>query len=248
MINIQESLKKGTPPEVLKELQDKESKTANAKKLQKTDPIRKQEEKGLEQIEHTPMDPPSAYEQPGALKASSESIEKPLQTFVDEHKEALMQIEAFEKALVQFKPNGYKVDQKINEIFGAFYKYFDNELLAHNDKEEKVLFPILHKRLIEAGEHSTGQKPMTAIDIMEDDHVKFIQLGTLSFNLLGLATRLKDEGAQIFVLDTAYENARELIELLKLHIYREDYTLFPLAQKYLSKDEFEAIENEMHKH
>lgn len=248
MINIQESLKRGTPPEVLKDLQEKESKAANAKKLQKNDPVKKQEEKGLEQVEHTPMDPPSAYEQPGVLKASPDNVEKSLQTFVDEHKGALLQIETFEKALVQFKSNGYKLDQKINEIFGAFFKYFDNELLAHNDKEEKVLFPMLHKRLIEAGEHSTGEKPMTAIDVMEDDHVKFIQLGTLSFNLLGLATRLKDEGSRQFVLDTAYENARELIELLKLHIYREDYTLFPLAQKYLSKEEFEAIENEMHKH
>ena len=119
-------------------------------------------------------------------------------------------------------------------------------MLAHNNKEEKVLFPILHKKLLEAGEHSVGAVPMTAIDVMEDDHVKFIQLGALSFNLLGLATRLKDEASRIFVLDTAYENARELVELLKLHIYREDYTLFPLAQKYLSKEEFESIEKEMH--
>ncbi len=218
------------------------------KKLAKTDPVKRNVEKGLEQMEHTPMDPPSAYEQPGAIKTAPEVKEKPIQTFVDEHKQAMSQIEDFEKALVQFKTNGYKVDQKINEIFGSFYKFFDEKLLPHNDKEEKVLFPILHKKLIEAGEHSVGENPMTAINVMEDDHVKFIQLGTLSFNLLGLATRLKDEGSKMFVLDTAYENARELVELLKLHIYREDHTLFPLAQKYLSKEEFEAIEIEMHKH
>lgn len=218
------------------------------KKLSKSDPVKRNVEKGLEQIEHTPMDPPSAYEQPGKIKTAFEDLEKPIQTFVDEHKNALIQIEDFEKALVQFKTNGYKVDEKINEIFGRFFKFFDEDLLPHNDKEEKVLFPILHKKLIEAGEHSTGEKPVTAIDVMEDDHVKFIQLGALSFNLLGLATRLKDEGSRIFVLDTACENARELIELLKLHIYREDYTLFPLAQKYLSKEEFLDIEEEMHKH
>ena len=62
-----------------------------------------------------------------------------------------------------------------------------------------------------------------------------------------LATRIKDDTARIFILDTAYETARELIELLKLHIYREDHTLFPLAQKYLSKEEFEEIERKMHK-
>lgn len=218
------------------------------KKLAKNDPVKRNVDKGLEQVEHTPMDPPAAYEQPGKLKVSFENMDQPLRTFVDEHAQALLTIDAFEKALVQFKANGYKVDHQINEIFSAFFKFLDEELLPHNDKEEKVLFPVLQKKLLEAGEHSVGEKPITAIDIMEDDHVKFIQLGALSFNLLGLATRLKDEGSRTFVLDTAYENARELVELLKLHIYREDYTLFPLAQKYLSKEEFEAIEIEMRKH
>lgn len=248
MINVEESLNHGTPPEVLKQLQEKQAKLAAAKKLQKVDPVKKQEEKGLEQMEHTPMDPPSAYDQPGVLNSPTTDIEPSIQTFVDEHKIAMLQIGEFENALVQFKSNGYQLDQKINEIFGSFFKYFDSELLAHNHKEEKFLFPILNKRLIEAGEHSTGDKPTTAIDVMEDDHVKFIQLGTLSFNLLGLATRLKDETSRLFVLDTAYQSARELIELLKLHIYREDYTLFPLAQKYLTKEEFDSIEAEMHKH
>jgi len=218
------------------------------KNLAKTDPIKRNVEKGLEQVEHTAMDPPTAYDQPGKLKVSFEDMEKSLLTFVDEHKQALLITDAFEKALVQFKTNGYNVDQQINESFSKFFKFFDDELLPHNHKEEKVLFPILHKKLLEAGEHSVGENPMTAINVMEDDHVKFVQLGALSFNLLGLATRLKDEGSKKFVLDTAYENARELVELLKLHIYREDYTLFPLAQKYLSKEEFEAIEKEMHKH
>lgn len=218
------------------------------KKLSKSDPVKRNVEKGLEQMENTPMDPPAAYDQPGKIKVSFDDMEKPLRTFVDEHAHAMLTIDAFEKALVQFKISNYKVDQQMNEIFSAFFKFFDNVLLPHNDKEEKVLFPILHKKLLEAGEHSVGENPMTAINIMEDDHVKFIQLGALSFNLLGLATRLKDEGSKNFVLDTAYENARELVELLKLHIYREDYTLFPLAQKYLSKEEFENIEKEMHKH
>ncbi|MEK6616879.1 MAG: hemerythrin domain-containing protein [Bacteroidota bacterium] len=216
--------------------------------LAKKDPVKRNVDKGLEQVEHTPMDPPSAYEQPGKLKVSFENMDKPLQTFVEEHKIAVEQVELFEKALVQFKTSGYKVDQKMNEIFSAFFKYFDTELLPHNDKEEKILFPLLNKKLIQAGEHSKGETKLTAIDVMEDDHVKFIQLGALAFNFFGLATRIKDEGSKIFILDTAYETARELIELLKLHIYREDYTLFPLAQKYLSKEEFDAIENEMHRH
>ena len=39
--------------------------------------------------------------------------------------------------------------------------------------------------------------------MMEDDHIKFIQLGTLTFNLLGLATRLQDDRSRIFTYDVA---------------------------------------------
>ncbi|MBL7890126.1 MAG: hemerythrin domain-containing protein, partial [Bacteroidia bacterium] len=127
------------------------------------------------------------------------------------------------------------------------FKYFDENISKHNHKEEKTLFPILNQKLILAGEHSVGEHTMTAIDVMEDDHVKFIQLGVLTFNFLGLATRISDDASRIFILDTAYENARELIELLKLHIFREDHTLFPLAQKYISSEEFDEIQKMMNK-
>ena len=164
---------------------------------------------------------------------------------MDEHEGVLKVITEFEKGIVAYKTNGYKLTKKINESFKKFFKCLDEELLPHNRKEEKVLFPILNKKLIQAGEHSKGAKPVTAIDVMEDDHVKFIQLGALAFNLLGLATRMADVRSRIFVLDTAYETSRELIELMKLHIYREDVTLFPLAQKYISKEEFETLHKEM---
>lgn len=221
---------------------------ADLKNLAKTDPLKRNVEKGLEQTENSPMDPPTAYEQPGKVEIDFDSMEKPIQIFMNEHKNAIAKIEKFEKALVQFKTEGYKLNQPINEAFKEFFEFFDNNLLPHNSKEEKTFFPLLHKRLIEIGEHGIGNNPRTAIDVMEDDHIKFIQLGALTFNFLGLATRLKDETSRIFVLDTAYENGRELIELLKLHIYREDYTLFPLAQKHLTKEEFAGIETEMNKY
>ncbi|MCK6649845.1 MAG: hemerythrin domain-containing protein, partial [Bacteroidia bacterium] len=204
-------------------------------------------EKGLEDIEHTPMDPPDAYSDSHLLKGSFSDYAGPIQQLIKEHEAALKKIEDFERAVVQFKENGYKIDNKINEIFGEFFKYFDENISRHNHKEEKTLFPILNQKLILAGEHSVGEHTMTAIDVMEDDHVKFIQLGVLTFNFLGLATRISDDASRIFILDTAYENARELIELLKLHIFREDHTLFPLAQKYISNEEFEEIQKMMDK-
>lgn len=247
MINVEESLKHGTPPEFLKELQEKTRQAAELKKLQKQDPVKKQEENGLEQQEDSPMDPPNAYEEPGKVSMKEEEISSTVKIFMDEHKEVIKVIEEFEKGIITYKTNGYKLTKEVNESFASFFKCLDEEILPHNRKEEKVLFPVLNKKLIEAGERSKGEKPVTAIDIMEDDHIKFIQLGALAFNLLGLATRMADERSRIFILDTAYETSRELVELLKLHIYREDATLFPLAEKYISKEEFILLQKEMEK-
>lgn len=220
----------------------------NLKELQKTDPVKRNVEKGLEVVEHTPMDPPDAYTKGELGKIAYDEMDPALKQLVDEHKTVIAQVDAFEKALVNFREGGYTLTNEINKVLGDFFKYFDEHLALHNEKEEKALFPLLNKKLLAAGEHSIGEFPLTAIDIMEDDHVKFIQLGALSFNLLGLATRMTDERSRVFVFETAYNNARELIELLRLHIFREDHTLFPLAQKMISAEEFVVISRDMKKY
>lgn len=233
------------PPQILKRNQEREnSNRENDKKIPKKQPVSKQDGRWLNDIENSPMDP---HEEEGKLTMEKEDISDAVKILMDEHSEVLKVIEEFEKGIVSYKKNGYILKDEINESFSKFFKCLDDELYPHNRKEEKTLFPILNKRLIQAGEHSSGKKKLTAIDVMEDDHVKFIQLGALSFNLLGLSTRLVDDRSRIFVLDTAYDISRELVELLKLHIYREDETLFPLAQKYLSKEELETIHEEMKK-
>ncbi len=106
----------------------------------------------------------------------------------------------------------------------------------------------MHKRLIEVGEHSHQPTPTTAINLLENDHTQFIQLGTLAFNIMGLATRVHDIQSKTFINDVAWNNARELVETLKLHIYREDNKLFPQAQKYITEEEFDLIYSEMNKY
>ncbi|MEX2568904.1 MAG: hemerythrin domain-containing protein [Cyclobacteriaceae bacterium] len=213
------------------------------KSIKKKDPIKKHVEKDLEKIENSPMDPPDAY---NMEKTSGDSkLPELIQQFKTEHLVALGKISDFESALAQFRNYGYKFDKKINEVFGDFFEFFDKNLLAHNIKEEKILFPLLHKRLVDSGEHSQSQKPRTGVDLLEDDHIKFIQLGALSFNLLGLGTRIQDETSRMLIFDVAYNNGRELIELLKLHIFREDNTLFPNAVKLINMEEFDQMQEEL---
>lgn len=219
----------------------------NLKELSKTDPVTRNVEKGLEAEEHTPLDPPGAYTKGALSKVTYEDMAPALRELMDEHKALTSKFEAFEAALIEFRTNNYVLSNPVNSVFSDFFKYFDERLSIHNQKEEKALFPVLNKRLLEAGEHSTGEVPVTAIDVMEDDHVKFIQLGALTFNLLGLATRITDEKSRIFIFETAYNNGRELIELMRLHIFREDHTLFPLAQKLLTPADQDEITAAMKK-
>jgi hemerythrin-like domain-containing protein len=39
----------------------------------------------------------------------------------------------------------------------------------------------------------------------------------------------------------AYQNSLELIEMLRLHIYREDETLFQLAHQLITSEEFDEM-------
>lgn len=217
--------------------------------LKINDPVKKQEEVNLDEMKGaTPYDPPGVYDENKKIVVAYEDLSEILQHLTDEHKELVLVIEKFEKELIGFKSNGFHLTKEINQGFSEFFNFYDNHLLLHNEKEDKILFPLLNEKLIASGEHSTGENPMTAIDIMEDDHIKFIQLGTLAFNFFGLASRIRDEEARTFVCDSGYNAARELLELLRLHIYREDYTLFPLANKLISKDEFAAMEKGLKKY
>jgi len=206
--------------------------------LKQTDPLKRNAEKDLESEEHSPMEPPEAYDGMAVEGVDYDQMHGLLKGFMDEHKKGELKISQFEKALIAYKENGYLLNDEINEGFSAFFQFFDEKIIDHNQREEKQLFPLLHKRLIESGEKGEGENPHTAVDMMEDDHIKFIQLAALAFNMLGLAPRLPDERSQVFVNDVAYDNGRELIEMLQLHIHREENILFPLAHKLISQEEF----------
>ena len=209
------------------------------KELNKVDPVKANVSKELDgKEEDSPMDPPSSYDKKVDDVAVSHKL---LKILMDEHDEVTKIIDRLEKAIAQYKQNNYVLNDEVNSTFHDFFHFTDNKLLPHNRKEEKVLFPLLQKRLIENKEHGVNNQDLTAIDIMEDDHIKFIQLTTLMFNLLGLAARLPDKQSAFFTYDTFYNISKEFIELLKLHIYRENEILFPLAQKYLTEDDLNSL-------
>lgn len=211
------------------------------KNTQKVDPVKKQTQKDAPSEGLSPMDPPDAYAPPGTVEEIPRDQMHPiLRDFYEEHDQITEALVQFEKALVTIQTKG--ITKEADEALRTFFEFFDTEFMEHDKREEKVLFPLLAKRLIEKGEHSQGPISTTAIDMMEDDHLKAIQLAGVIFNFFGLSVRLPDEKSRAIVLDAAIEQGKTFVELLRLHIFRENSIVFPLAHKYITLSEFESMQ------
>lgn len=213
----------------------------NKKRINAGDPLTKQPTIKKETAAgESPMEPPSSYAPSTVEQVDIKDMSALLKELIKEHNQAKNALNKFEKTLHKLKEEKWKINQETNKELSEFFHFFDHQIMAHNRKEEKTLFPLLHEKLLANGEHATDHK-QTAIDLMEDDHVLFIQLGTLTFNLIGIASRLSEEKDKNIVFEMAYQNGLELIESLRLHIFREDETLFPLAHQLINKKEFEHL-------
>lgn len=214
------------------------------KKYNEQDPLKRIVEKESGGIEMSPMDPPEISDN-SVLPDNFEEYHPCLKQLVYEHKEFSARLEEFEKAILFFKENGLQQKEDIKNSINNFFSYIDNTILLHNKKEDKFLFYKLNEALNAMEIYSESGSSNTVVDIMEDDHSKLIQLSALAFNLLGLVTRLPDQNSRLIVLDIAIEQSLAMIELLKLHIYREDHIVFDLANEHLTVDELDLIEEQL---
>ena len=209
------------------------------KQLSQTDPIDRRAEKQAETKGYSPMDPPDAYAPPADVGVDRKDLHPFLLQLIEDHEAVVTELDAFESVLVRMQTDG--IDRDTNQKLGEFFRYLDESIVQHQALEETKLFPLLRQRLVERGEHSQGPDARTAIDMLEDDHIKVMQLAAVTFSLLGLAPRLPDADSCLIVLDTGLQQGKALVELLRLHIFREDNVVFPLAQTHLSAAELDAM-------
>lgn len=210
-------------------------------KLNRVDPIKKQQVVDKNLVEGlSPMEPPDAYAPPSLEPVSPEEMHPYLRKYVEEHVPFLGEVNAFEDTLISIQKTGYtkEADRKLKH----FFNFFDEEFIPHNRREEAILFPLLRERLIASGEHGVGEDPETAIEMMEDEHVKAAQLAAVILNFLGLAFRFPDEKSKLIVLDAALEQSKFLVELLRLHVFREDNVVFSLAHRLITPAEFDEMQ------
>ena len=206
--------------------------------LNRIDPVKRQAVAGP--VAHmSPMDPPDAYAPPSIVPVAPEDMHAFLRRMVEEHQPFLAEVDAFEDTIIAIQRSGYtkEADGRLRH----FLNFFDEEFIAHNRREEAALFPLLRLRLLAAGEHGSGEDPETPVDLMQDEHIKAVQLAAVILNFLGLAFRFPDEKTRLTVLDAALEQGKFLVELLRLHVFREDNVVFPLAHQLITPDEFDRM-------
>jgi hemerythrin-like domain-containing protein len=189
----------------------------------------------------SPYAPPDAYDPPSKEEdIPYEDLHPFLQELIDEHNEYTKELNAFEATIAMIE--GGKIDREINDRLMQFFTHFDDQIVKHNLEEERYLFSRISKKMKANGEHSQADENYNVIDVLEDDHVKSIQMASVAFNMFALFSRIPDEKSRYIILDVALNQAKELLELLKVHIYREDTIIFPYAQKNFSDAELTEIQ------
>lgn len=209
--------------------------------LKNNPPLKRKVEKGLEEDLPSPMDPPEAYAPPSIEQIPLEKMALPLRQLMGDHEHFLKILSDFDQAFVILKQSQWVFNSETSKVFKDFFRAMDQEIATHTQREEKFLFPILREKLLAAGEHSPMAKPVTPVDVMEADHQRVEQTTSLVFNLLGLAPRMKCVEDRNFIFELAFQQGQEIVEVLKLHIYKENTILFPLAQRLLSEEEFHSL-------
>lgn len=223
----------------------------NTQNLNEIDPLIKQPKQGVIGMDLSPMDPPEAYAPPTMNRVSPEEMHPFLRKFCEEHLVFMEELKIFEEAILSIQKTGFT--KELDRNLRHFFHFFDSDFVPHSHREEVTFFPLLKERLIADGEHSQSSRinplgidkstdPTTAIDVLEDDHVKAVQLAAVVFNFLGMAFRLPDEKSRLIVLDTALEQGKNLVELLRLHIFREDNVVFSSAHRLISMAEFDRLQ------
>ncbi|MCC7071733.1 MAG: hemerythrin domain-containing protein [Deltaproteobacteria bacterium] len=207
------------------------------------DPVRRQEERGCDQPDGlSPMDPPDAYAPPGETGGDDADLGKRhpyLRALTDDHARLMEAMALLEEKLAKVREAGFTADVDVAVM--RFLETFDREFIAHSREEEARLFPLLHERLIADGEHSKGRVITTAIDVMKDEHLKAVQLAAVVLNLMRLGTVLPDERSADLVIKAALGELKKLVELLRLHIFREDGIVFARAQGLIALAELDAM-------
>ena len=152
----------------------------------------------------------------------------PIAELMQEHNDTLLQLKLLNKAVRAFRQDGFSAKQ-FRQIHLAL-RFIEEEVSIHNHKEERALFPVLERYV---------DGPTKA---MRNDHKQLKRGFLLLSGAIREVNKNRDSFKAIKKLSTI---AQEVVQLFVNHIHKENYILFPLVQRFLTKDELREVARKM---
>ncbi len=153
----------------------------------------------------------------------------PLAIFISEHADLLVHLLKLNSVTKSIKKNG--LSKKSLDIIAHVMATLEYEIGHHNKLEEDALFPILEK-------HVEGPT-----QLLKDEHKQmFISFAKLYkvFNKVNKAKINTKKDVELLTTST-----QEVVHIFVNHIHKENYILFPLLKRFLTKEELHKIAEKM---
>ena len=152
----------------------------------------------------------------------------PIAQLMQEHDETLRQLQKLNKASKSLLEHGFSEGQ-FDQILSSL-QFIHEEVNHHNQKEEQALFPVL-ERYVEGPTH-----------LMRKDHRELYKHFT---RLRSVVTKVGKNRKNSQAVKELAQVAREVIQIFVNHIHKENYVLFPLVQKFLTRDALREVARRM---
>jgi hemerythrin-like domain-containing protein len=152
----------------------------------------------------------------------------PIAQLLREHNEALLQLKNLKKAVAAVAADGYSIS-RFRQIRSAL-KFIEEEVGIHNRREEEALFPVLERYVV------------GPTKLMREDHRRLRK----GFRRLDAAVKRFMQNRDSFsAVRKLRDTAGDVVHLFVNHIHQENYILFPLVQRFLTRDELREIARRM---
>jgi len=152
----------------------------------------------------------------------------PIAQFMQDHDQALVQLSSLKKATQSIVEHGFSEEAR-RRIRSAL-EFIDDEVSVHNKSEEQALFPVL-ERYVEGPTR-----------IMREEH----KVLRKEFNRLRrAASRLEKNRLSKRAAREMSDMSQTMVQLFVNHIHKENHILFPLIQKFLTKDALREVARRM---
>jgi hemerythrin-like domain-containing protein len=152
----------------------------------------------------------------------------PIAQLMLEHDRALVQLASLNKATRSMAERGFTLEA-YRKLLAAL-EFIEEEVSVHNKSEEDALFPVL-ERYVEG-----------PTQLMREDHkILKREFRRLRRSVSRVATHRSNRTASRELSSVS----KGVVQLFVNHIHKENHILFPLVQKFLTKDALREVARRM---